>query len=117
MLDLIAKDAIEDDIVYSGTDPSTRTKATFDARSAIPVVDGTQIRLQSPGTNELDYVQSSVCMPSHNPTLLYRGQFMTSTHLHVNYVLNMRAHAYRDGNTGRFLYLKINALLAIGGLS
>ena len=40
---------------------------------------------------------------------------MTSTHLHVNYVLNMRAHAYRDGNTGRFLYLKINALLAIGG--
>ena len=42
---------------------------------------------------------------------------MTSTHLHVNYVLNMRAHAYRDGNTGRFLYLKINALLAIGGLS
>ena len=56
-------------------------------------------------------------MPSHNPTLLYRGQFMTSTHLHVNYVLNMRAHAYRDGNTGRFLYLKINALLAIGGLS
>ena len=37
---------------------------------------------------------------------------MTSTHLHVNYVLNMRAHASRDGNTGRFLYLKINALLA-----
>ena len=28
----------------------------------------------------------------------------------------MRAHAYRDGNNGRFLCLKINALLAIGGL-
>ena len=38
---------------------------------------------------------------------------MTSTHLHVNYVLNMRAHAYRDGNTGRFLYFKIHALLAV----
>ena len=40
-----------------GQDPSTRTKAKFDARSAIPVIDGTQIRLQSPGTNELDFVQ------------------------------------------------------------
>ena len=40
-----------------GQDPATRTKAKFDARSAFPVIDGMQIRLQSPGTNELDFVQ------------------------------------------------------------
>ena len=46
--------------MIQGQDPSTRTKEKFDARSAFPnvvgCIDGTQIRLQSPGTNELDFV-------------------------------------------------------------
>ena len=59
--------------------------------NVVGCIDGTQIRLQSPGTNELDFVASSFCMPSHD--ILYRGQFMTSTHLHVNYVVGITRHA------------------------
>ena len=53
-----------------GQDPSTRTKAKFDARSAFPnavgCIDGTQIRLQSPGTNKLYFIASSCSGYTHN---------------------------------------------------